>query len=339
MRNVLKAMIASGLCLAALPLKAETLNVSGIYPAGNDAAAELNTIAVEPFGGVDGPTLSLALEDRLRNVSIEGEPYFQVLPSSFASGAEGDVDAVLRGTVTTRTSTERSYPKKDKKCVARNDKGKCTEKVEIEIPCRTLNVYIQPRLRLVGRRGELIHSENPSIEQEQRYCRDEEKPFADPMIEEALSDFVRSIRYEFAPVQRTEGIRLLEARKGMKGEPRKAFRNAIKLTKSDPLQACLNFEALQESLGEHVSLLYNLGLCAESDGDFEAATLFYDRALLADPKKSLSQQGLNRIAARARADIQLAAHYGPVEALEPEAETDANSGAEADSDAAPAPAS
>lgn len=313
MCNVLKAIIAGGMCLSALPLHAETLSVNGIYPAGNDAAAELNTIAVEPFGGVDGPTLSLELEDRLRNVSIEGEPYFQILPSSLAASADNEVDAVLRGTVTTLTSNERSYPRKDKKCVARNEKKKCIERVEVEIPCRVLSVYVEPRLRLIGIEGELIHSENPSLEQEERYCRGDDKPIPDLIVEKALSDFVRSIRFEFAPVQRTEGIRLLEARNGMNGEPRKAFRDAIKLTKSDPLQACLNFKALQEPIGEHVSLLYNLGLCAESDGDFDTASSFYDRALVADPKKSVAQDGLNRIAARARADQQIAAHYGPVQ--------------------------
>ena len=316
MRNVLKAVIAGGMCLSALPLHAETLSVSGIYPAGNDAAAELNTISVEPFGGVDGPTLSLELEDRLRNVSIEGEPYFEVLPSSFVANAEGEVDAVLRGTVTTRTSTVRASPRKDKKCVARNDKGKCTEKVDIKIPCRALSVTVQPRLRLIGTGGELIHSDNRSIEKSERYCRGDDEPFADPMIEEALADIARSVRYELAPVQRIEDIRLLEARKGMKGDPRKAFRDAIKLTKSDPLQACLNFKALEEPIGEHVSLLYNLGLCSESDGDFDTASSFYDRALAADPKKSLAQDGLDRIAARARADQQLAAHYGPVQGTE-----------------------
>ena len=89
-----KRFLAGFALLCASAATAETLPVSGVYPAGNDAAAALGTIAVERFGGVDGQQLSIAVADKLRAVAIDGEPYFRIVPSR----SSAETDAVLQGT-------------------------------------------------------------------------------------------------------------------------------------------------------------------------------------------------------------------------------------------------
>ncbi len=76
--------------------QAETLPIGGIYPAGNDAAASVQSIAVENFGGSDGLALSLKIEDLLRDVYIYRKAWFAVMPASGGARA----DAILRGNAT-----------------------------------------------------------------------------------------------------------------------------------------------------------------------------------------------------------------------------------------------
>lgn len=54
------------------PARAEVLQVFWLAPAGNDRLAELRTLAVEEFGGNEGPALAIRIEDMLRGVSLDG---------------------------------------------------------------------------------------------------------------------------------------------------------------------------------------------------------------------------------------------------------------------------
>ena len=303
-----REIVAIGLGLVAIgmPASAETLRVVGVYPAHNGDAAVVQSIGVEKFGGIDGPALSIKVADALGNATIDGDPYFRVAPASVMR----DADAVLSGSVATEVDFYRTSPKEVETCVKRDDKDKCLEKRKKKVPCEQMTLSVRPTLRLYSFDGALIHSDDAGSQRQMRTCADESEPAIDSMVDEMLNETAGQLRFALAPQQRAEDIRVLESRKGMAKEPARAFRDAIRMTKSDENMACDAFAALEPTVGEHVSLLFNIGLCAEAAGDFERAQDYYRRAIQADPSKSNAGDGLQRIRARQEAEEQLAAHYG-----------------------------
>ncbi|WP_284125066.1 tetratricopeptide repeat protein [Parerythrobacter aestuarii] len=301
MRGFLQLALVAAFAIFPAGTMAETLMVTGIYPAGNDRAAALDSIAVEQFGGVDGGTLSIKIEDRLRGAIVDGDPWFTIYAASLSSDAE----AALRGAVTTRVDVEDSYDKTVEDCIKRDAKKKCVEKRKRKIRCHKLVVRVDPTLRLVGRNGDLIDTDESSATREQRFCMDERRPDSEPLVEAALDEVADRLRYALAPVQRSEGIRVLESRKGMPKAAGGEFRDAIRQTKSDELGACASFAALEPAIGEHESLLFNIGLCAEAAGDFDAAEGYYRRAIAVDGSSAYASLGLARIDERLRAFDQM----------------------------------
>lgn len=305
MRKLTYLMVGLGLMAGAASASAETLRVVGVYPAENDRAAELQSIGIRQFGGMDGPALSIKVADALRDAVIEGEPYFRVAPARVMR----DADAVLSGAVTTDVDVRRSTAKEVNKCVKRDDKNKCIERRKERIPCEQMTVSVRPTLRLESFDGGLIHTDDQSVVRQVRYCADQNEPSAEPMVDEALNEIAGRLRYSLAPQQRVDDIRVLESRSGMAKGPGRSFRDAIRMTKRDEGVACEAFASLEPTIGEHVSLLFNIGLCAEAQGDFDSASDYYRRAIQADPSKSHPGEGLERIRQRMQAEQQLEIHY------------------------------
>lgn len=292
-----------GLAAATLPnvAAAETITVEGIYPAGNTDAALYEVIAIERFGGADGSALSTRISDRLRSVRIDGAPWVRVVSGSIGSEA----DAALSGFVSTNVRETQSYDKEVETCVARDAKRKCVEKRKEKVPCVSVEVRVSPSLRLVDRDGRLIHSDDADVTRSFRACADEREPSVDPLIDQALDQIADRMRNALAPQYRREGIRVMETRKGMEKDAGRAFRDAIRQTKKDEQGACESFASLEPAVGDHPSLLFNIGLCAEAAGDFETAVRYYDRTLALDSGSSYANDGLRRIGQRRLADDQL----------------------------------
>ena len=89
-----------------------------------------------------------------------------------------------------------------------------------------------------------------------------------------------------------------------------AFKAALKLTKNDVAGACRAFAALEASNPQNITVLFNIGLCSESEGALEEAAARYEAVLALSPRKLEPQEGLARIASRRRAERQLSIHYG-----------------------------
>lgn len=297
--------LAAALCVAA-PALAETLPVRGVYPAGSDAAAEVGVIAVEPFGGLDGQGLAIALSDRLRGVTIDGQPWFRVVPNR----SDIAVDGVIQGTASSETSRRDAEPKERDVCVERDDDDKCIKRETQKIPCWELLVRLNPRIRLVSYDGALIEAIDGPRERAVRWCRDEQRPSEEELVRQMTDEIALDARYRLAPVQRLDDVRVMEKRDGFKGADRDAFREAIRLTKQDAGLSCDAFAGLEAANPANPSLLFNLGLCAESRGELDLADQYYRRALAADAKTDYAGQGLRRLDERRRANAQLDAHYG-----------------------------
>lgn len=313
---------AAGLLGAGTPGRAETLPVEGIYAAETDAPSRVQTIAIAGFAGRGGERLAFAIDSALRGAVIEGRPYFAVTFSAPAFGdsyrydrdadpaaARGGVDAVMRGIADVQVRDTDSGTKEVEECAVRDDRGKCTEKRKVNVPCRARNVTLRPEVRLVDRQGELLYARSDELTVSRRFCRDEKTtPPVDEMIEELAGQFAGRVRTDIAPTFRSEDIRVLESRSTMAKADHPAFRNALRLTKTDVGAACEAFAALEPTNPRDVTTLFNIGLCRESNGDLEAAAQTYETVLAISPRKLEPQQGLDRIASRLRAERQLDIH-------------------------------
>ena len=167
--------LAGGLLLPTAA-HAEALKVAGVYPAASDGAAAMNTIVIEQFGGPDGPDLAIRIGDALGGVEIGGRRYFRILAGS---GSAREADGVLRGTATAEITRER-YTESRKKCVAKDDNGKCTERRKEDVRCTRRWIELVPNIRLIARQGDLVHADaEPESRQDSR-CEDDPGQFASP---------------------------------------------------------------------------------------------------------------------------------------------------------------
>jgi len=314
--------VAGLVCTAAA---AETLPVEGIYAAGTDAPSRSRSIALAGFAGRGGERLAFAIDSALRGAIIEGRPWFELTFSEPPRGTtytydrdadpaayRGGADAVMRGIAEVEWRDRDDGVKEVEECAARDDRGKCTEKKKVSYPCRAREVTLRPEVRLVAREGELLYGKGDQLTASRRFCRDEKgsAPSVDSMSEELARQFADQVRSDLAPVERSEAIRVLEGREGMSKPDQTAFRAALKLTKTDVAAACRAFEALAAANPRSVTILFNIGLCHESEGDLEAAQRIYEDVLAMSPRKAEPQEGLARIASRLRAERQLSIHYG-----------------------------
>lgn len=336
-----KTLALSGAVVAAMTMStaadAEVLPVAGIYGSGTDLPPDIEVIATESFGGDLGPDVSIDLSDALGGVTLEGETYFRIVPAVTSGGDRIVIvntsddpsagleaaraiqddpnapDAILRGSVRSEVIEQRSYPKEVSKCYARDDKDKCIDRRKIKVPCRELSVRVDPRILLVASDGRQLYSKNNTLTSAKRFCRDENSvPSANDMIDGLVSQMVRGVRLDLAPQYRAQEFRILESRKGLVKSDRKLFRDAVRLTKNDALGACYAFEALEANNPTHVSVLFNIGLCKEGQGELEAARDYYNRALAVDPSKTEPTLALRRLDSRERGERQMAERFGEV---------------------------
>lgn len=292
-----------GLGLAA-QAQAEVLQVSGVYPAASDAAAVLQSIAVERFGGQDGAALSIRIEDALRAVGIDGQRYFNVVPAGLTRDAQG----VLRGTATAELEVT-STTRKREKCVKRDQDNKCIEKAKVDVVCFEREIELGLNLRLIGRNGDLLWSDDRPETVETSYCEDDSSkpPSPETMVRELVDKAAARVRFALAPEFRREAVRVLEDRKGLSRADADRFKLALRLTKSDPAQACREWQAIAAANPNHAASVFNTGLCAESQSDLELAERRYRTASQLSRASAIAQAE-TRLAARSRALAQLEAH-------------------------------
>ena len=318
----------AGLALAGPDIVlAEVLTVEGVYPARTAGAVEIEEITVERFGGDVGEQLAIAITDRLEDVRLDSQPYFTIKSATGggntyhiygAAGAapeeapSGPVGATLRGTASGEVSEVRDGSEKRTRCVRRDDNKKCIEETVDVFRCRKMTVRFSPSLRLIAREGGTLYAADDDLVQSQRYCaNDKSEPSPARMMDSMVDEFAQRVRYDLAPEFRRADVRIMESRKGLANADSSAFRETVRLTKSDQAAACAQFEAMLASYPDHASLLFNAGLCAERDGRLEEAAELYQRTRMTADGRAYAQAGLDRVASRMRAERQLDRRYPP----------------------------
>lgn len=323
--------LIGAVCCAA-PVQAETLPVEGIYGARVNVPADIETIAVERFSGDRGFALQDALTEAMQAPVFEDQPFYYLVPAALASGerviviregatTDGEAsevaisdtgserpDALLAGHAGTNFTDYQTSPKVERECIARDDDGKCTERRRIEIDCREVTVSYEAQVTLIAQDGSTIYRGSDRLSQNQRYCADEyATPDPDAMIAGLESQFFARVQRDLMPRFTRQAPRLMERRRGLSRPDRRVFKDALAASNGDINAACAAFRSLEQANPRHVSVLFNIGLCLESEDNLDLALDYYARALEIEPGKDYPMAGQRRIRSRLSGEAQLAA--------------------------------
>ena len=283
---------AASLCLTA-PAAAETLTIAGSDPATANVN-DLLRLSVERFQGEDGAALAQQLEAELGNAQFDGRAYYRIVAPESGAPTDGLVTGTTRASVDEVAVTE----KRDK-CVEYDpaDKKKCLKEIEVDIRCRRRTISVATTARLVAiDDGSVRYTRPLNARDQQTYCPDRSASRSvDDYIAGVQRDHVAAIRRDLAPREYELDVRVEESTKGLAKPAQAAFKNAVRQTKSDQRGACAAWTALTRDAEPTAALAFNLGLCAEMQGDFTAATDWYGEARRQGSRSSAITEGLERI--------------------------------------------
>ncbi|MEL7318182.1 MAG: tetratricopeptide repeat protein [Pseudomonadota bacterium] len=322
LRNLTRIGAGLAAALALAPAAhAETLDIEAVYAANIDLPGDIETIVIDTLQGEIGPDAEIAIQVTLGSAALDGLLYYRVLradaPMTGGTVTIGDQesvrsaiapDAILSGVVRADIIERQLDPRMRSECVERDDKDRCVRREEFPIPCREMTVQLMPRLSLTDDAGQQLYVNNEALSQRVRFCRNDNViPSAFDISDALIDEMAQNIRLDLAPIKRSEGIRIMESRKDLARGDRDAFRDAVRLTKSDQAASCDGFASLEERNPTQVSVLFNIGLCHEAAGELDEAKGYYTRALEVSPGRGSPTQGLSRIVSRQRAEFQIAA--------------------------------
>lgn len=286
------------LCVAA-PATAETLTIDGADPAAANVN-DLIRISVERFDGEDGAAFAQQLEAELGNAQFGGRRYYRIVAPESGAPTDGLV------TGTTRTSVDEvPVTEKRKRCVEDDpaDKKKCLKEVDVDIRCgrRTVTVTTTVRLVAIGD-GSVRYTRPLNARDQQTWCPDRSASRSvDDFIAASHRDQVRAIRGDLAPRDYALDVRVEESTKALAKPAQAAFKAAVRLTKTDQVGACAAWTALTRDVEPTVALAFNLGLCAEKRGEFDAAIDWYGEAQRQGSRSGAIPDALARIDRHRRA--------------------------------------
>lgn len=297
--RALRPLLAATLLGLGTPAVAETLPIGGSDPAAANVN-DLLRLAVDRFEGDDGAAVAQRLEAALGDARFAGLSYYRIVAPE--SGAP--IDGLITGT--TRASVDEvPVTEKRKKCTEYDpaDKNKCVKEIEVDIRCRRRTISVATTARLVAIKDGTIRYTRPlNARDQQTYCPDRSASrTVDDYIDWAQKDQVQAIRRDLAPTGYNLDVRVDENRKGLAKPASESFKEAIRLTKSDPAAACATWASLTSGAEPTAALAFNLGLCAEMSGDFDAATDWYGQAQRLGSKNRDIGEGLARIERHRRA--------------------------------------
>jgi hypothetical protein len=297
---------------AALTSCAPTLGVQGKFsPQSGLTVGAYRTIVVAPFSGFGGPAVARELEARLASATFEGKPYFRVVPAppdpvdavdAAPLGRALGVDAVLTGDVRSFSSNRPYYEYRDE-CAATDSSGKCVRYVRVQIECydADADVTVSPRLVDV-KTGQIVYSSVKRGSARDRQCgRIGGFSIESQLLDEAREEAIRDIRFDLAPFERKIDVELKDSTDGLTPEQRAQFKQGMDFAKAENVgRACEIWRGLQDGGASTVSVQFNLGVCAETAGDFTGALRIYENLQRALPKPD---DDVTKAVARVRGQI------------------------------------
>ncbi|MFA6112961.1 MAG: tetratricopeptide repeat protein [Sphingomonas sp.] len=260
---------------------AETITISGRFPAQNREASYLQRLAIDQFRGRDGAQLSNAIGNALSQAQNGGGPHFTLLGDPGARA-----DGVLSGSATSDWEEHRVQLTRNR-CVERapvepgkRGEGKCTKYEDVPVQCTERTTSLTASLRIVRTRdGAIVYTVTKPRSDTISWCPGESPSrSAEATISSMIDGIAGEVRGDIAPHGETYKPRYREDRAGLPKPLSDQFKAVLKQTKSDSAGACAGWEAIERQQPGQPSILFNMGLCAEERGEYPRAIDLYRRA-------------------------------------------------------------
>jgi hypothetical protein len=248
-------------------------------------AVPVRKIMIGSLGGPGGRDLGAALETSLPATMVNGQPYFSVVgrpPGGVATVTSANLagaEALLWGTMGAEAQ-EGPFQGLGLSCLRRSYDGKCAKMGMAPQTCmrRAVRVTAQVQLLLTtnGRPG---FSTTKMIERSTVWCAGQAPTKnADMLIAEAVIPLARAIAQELAPTVQKVELKIMDDDKALPKEARANLRAAARASSSNLQAACTAWRALNAAYPDNAATVFNLGVCAEVDGDLPGALAQYLRA-------------------------------------------------------------
>jgi len=270
------AVVLAAMTMTAPAALAESARMIGRFAAPYRDAAMLDSLRVGRIAGEDGMQLGMAIERALARPDIEGRTHFDLV-----GGRGGDADGLLNGNVVTGVQETR-FKRKEKECVEREGgkrDGKCLREEEVEKDCTRRVINVNADLRLAGPDGRVLYSVSRPRRDETSWCRGQDPSrTTEEAIRGMIIDIAENVRADIVPSVQDYSIRFRESTKGLPKELVRPFKDIVKQTQRDLRGACAAWAVMDQQAPNHPSITFDLGLCAESAGDYDTALALYRRA-------------------------------------------------------------
>lgn len=305
------AMIAG----AVLGACTTTAAVEGQFNARSAEASSLRNIAILQFTGENGDAFGRDLQGKLQSATSEGKPWFniasgdvmkarsgasgtdaQAIATAAAFGKQNRVDGVYFGR-TDSAIEQTAFQEERSQCL---DK-KCNSKNVYRVNCTkvTASFTVFPQILNV-KTNALAYAKTISKSATESFCSDRVRASTDgALLGAAISSAATELRQDVAPFARTLKVEVKNAPDKITNEQKDQFNGAVAFVAAGRMdRACGIWESLQPDLENSIELIYNLGVCAEVNGDFTRALEYYTTA---DGKLTQPDAMINRALIRAKA--------------------------------------
>lgn len=315
LRLISRLAVCAGLMMV-LSACATTVDISARFPARYAETANIRKIAVAGFDGYGGREFQSALQAELFAARFDGQPYFTVVATGGPSdprdaapyGRSVGAQGVILGTVGTDFNTS-SYQGSESRCV-RWEGDKCKEYKSFPIPCwrRTVDLMVTPSLVNVAN-GRVVYSAQKRASRNTSWCGNNSPSTGDlAMVTDAQRDILGDIRRDIAPYNTTLSATLKTKGAGLSDALKPQFNAAVKAASSgDMATACHSWTRINAAQPGNLDTVYDLGVCAESAGDYgKAMTLYRQAQSLAPASDSAIAESYARVQDLAAAKAALA---------------------------------
>jgi len=286
-------------------------------PARQSGMVNSKKLAVFYFNGDTAGTFTAQVESYLSNITVRDTPYFQVLEREMldkiideqrmvsSSGYFDENDAVklgklsgadtlIMGSVSMPPVSAHHYRKAVEYCKDKN----CTRKETRYESCLDKSANVDLTLKAVSvQQGTIIFTQTYSGKDSNTVCGDKRGKNETDLQNEAIRQILNNLRKDVAPYSVVLNIEFMEKDDSMSSATKAKLKGAMEYIKQKRVdRACEIFKDAIASDTNSPALYYNVGVCAEIDGDLDRAENLYNQSdrKAAKPIRLISE-AINRV--------------------------------------------
>ena len=254
-----------------------------LNPSKMPETVRYRAVAVSPMGGPMGEQFRRDIESAFSQATVNGRSAFRVYDWSAVQG--GAVDLNITGAVANAMVEDTPYTESETQCVRwgkkegqKSDKEECLRYAEVFKQCVKRVASFHASISLVDNRTRRVLRTETLMQTSGDSGCSGNVAGAAHLLQRAESQAVAQVRDAVIPHDAIVDLKFLKADDGLqKVQSETHFRDALSLAGDDNLPAaCQVFYQIYQSEKNSAALIYNLGICAEWQGQLAAARGYYD---------------------------------------------------------------